>query len=39
MENENQKSAQMNQLTATFFFGAIAVMTLTIFLIRKLDKE
>jgi hypothetical protein len=38
MEDET-KSAQMNQLTATFFFGAIAVMALTIFLIRKLDTE
>jgi hypothetical protein len=38
MEDET-KSAKMNQLTATFFFGAIAVMALTIFLIRKLDTE
>ena len=38
MEDET-KSARMNQLNATFFFGAIAIMTLTIFLIRKLDKE
>lgn len=38
MEDET-KSARMNQLNATFFFGAIAVMTLTLFLMRKLEKE
>jgi hypothetical protein len=38
MEAET-KSARMNQLNATFFFGAIAVMTLAIILIRKLEKE
>jgi hypothetical protein len=38
MEDET-KSAQMNQLTATFLIGAVGMFILTLFLVKKLDKE
>ena len=39
MEDEDKKSASMNRLTGTFLIGAVAMLALTIYLIRKLDKE
>jgi len=39
MENEGKKSLSMSQLSATFLLGAVGMLALTIYLIRKLDKE
>ena len=39
MENENKKSLNMTQLTGTFLIGAVGMLILTLYLVRKLDKE
>jgi hypothetical protein len=39
MEEENKKSLSMSQLTGTFMIGAVGMLILTLYLIRKLDKE
>jgi preprotein translocase subunit Sss1 len=39
MEDENKKSLNMTQLTGTFMIGAVGMLILTLYLIRKLDKE
>lgn len=39
MEDENKKSLGMGQLTGTFLLGAVGMLVLTLYLIRKLDKE
>jgi hypothetical protein len=39
MEDENKKALSMTQLTGTFLIGAVGMLVLTLYLIRKLDKE
>ena len=39
MEEENKESLSMSQLTGTFMIGAVGMLILTLYLIRKLDKE
>jgi hypothetical protein len=39
MEDENKKGMNLSQLSGTFLLGAIGMLALTIYLIRKLDRE
>jgi preprotein translocase subunit Sss1 len=39
MEEENKKSLSMTQLTGTFLIGAVGMLILTLYLVRRLDKE
>jgi hypothetical protein len=39
MEDDGKKSVNMTQLTGTFLLGAVGMLVLTLYLIRKLDKE
>jgi hypothetical protein len=39
MEDENKKGMNLSQLSGTFLLGAIGMLALTIYLIRRLDRE
>lgn len=39
MEDENKRGMNLSQLSGTFLAGAVGMLILTIYLIRKLDKE
>jgi len=39
MKEEDKRSINMSQLTGTFLIGAVGMLVLTLYLIRKLDKE
>lgn len=39
MEDENKKGMNLSQLSGTFLVGTVAMFVLTLYLIRKLDRE
>jgi len=39
MEDETKKRMNLSELSGTFLLGAVGMLVLTLYLIRKLDKE